>query len=155
MAQLRKFYRSALLVLSFILISCSSVPKFTSERNNQSQNTKEDIKEFEDTSVLETVVGIASYYASEFHGRTTANGEIYDMYGLTAAHPAYPFGTLIRVTNMSNNKTVNIRINDRMPLHPERIIDLSYGAAEKLDMLQDGLAEVRLEIMEWGDVKDP
>lgn len=100
---------------------------------------------------LETITGLASFYADDFHGRQTANGEIYDMYGHTAAHPEYPFGTIIIVTNLSNGKKVTIRINDRMPAHPTRIIDLSYGAANEIDMIVDGIVEVKLDIIQWGD----
>lgn len=104
-------------------------------------------------TVLETEVGIASYYAEPFHGRKTANGEIYDMHGLTAAHPSFPLGTIARVTNLKNGKSVLLKINDRMPRHPQRIVDLSLGVAKKLDMVKDGLAKVRIDILKWGDNK--
>jgi len=89
--------------------------------------------------------GEASYYAHKFHGRKTANGEVYNMYGFTAAHRTLPFGTVLRVTNLANRKTVVVRINDRGPWVDERIIDLSYGAAKTLDMLNSGITQVRLE----------
>ena len=75
------------------------------------------------------------------------------MYGISAAHQTYPMGTLLRVTNLKNNKSVILRVNDRMPYNPERIIDLSLGAAEKLDMVQDGLAEVRIDVLKFGNGK--
>lgn len=88
-------------------------------------------------------VGIASWYGKKFHGRTTANGEKYDMYKLTAAHRKLPFNTLVTVTNLSNNKQVQVRINDRGPYIKGRIIDLSYGAKEKLEARD--LEKVKLE----------
>ncbi|PIQ11285.1 MAG: hypothetical protein COW71_01040 [Ignavibacteriales bacterium CG18_big_fil_WC_8_21_14_2_50_31_20] len=80
----------------------------------------------------------------------TANGEIYNMYELTAAHKTYPFNTMIRVTNLANNKTVIVRVNDRGPVPENRIIDLSLGAAIQLGMDNAGVQEVRLEIIEFG-----
>ena len=92
--------------------------------------------------------GIASYYADKFHGRTTANGEIFDMNGLTAAHKTIPFGTKLRVRNLSNNRTVIVKVNDRGPFVGDRIIDLSKGAAEELDMIRTGTAEVEIVVVE-------
>ncbi|MCK5573712.1 MAG: septal ring lytic transglycosylase RlpA family protein [Bacteroidetes bacterium] len=94
--------------------------------------------------------GIASYYADDFHGRRTANGEVYDMHGITAAHRTLPFNSILRVTNLKNGKTVTVRINDRGPFVGGRIVDLSLGAAKKIDMLNDGTAPVRIEILELG-----
>ena len=92
--------------------------------------------------------GIASWYGSQFHGRRTANGEVYDMYGVSAAHRTLPFGTLVEVENLDNGKRLLVRINDRGPFVDGRIIDLSYGAAEKLDMVTAGVVEVRLTLVE-------
>ena len=89
--------------------------------------------------------GIASWYGGEFNGRTTASGEIYDANQLTAAHPTLPFGTLVRVTNMTNMRQVTVRINDRGPFVAARIIDLSMAAAAALDMLYTGQAHVVIE----------
>lgn len=91
--------------------------------------------------------GTASYYADEFDGRPTANGETYDMHELTAAHRTLPFNTRVRVTNLSNNKAVVVRINDRGPFVGDRIIDLSLRAAEELSMIGPGTARVTLEIL--------
>jgi len=91
--------------------------------------------------------GVASYYGQSYQGRTTASGEIYDVNELTAAHRTHPFGTIVRVTRLSNQQSVEVRINDRGPFAGGRIIDLSLAAARKLDMLQDGVAEVELEIL--------
>ena len=91
--------------------------------------------------------GIASWYGSKYHGRTCANGEKFDMYKLTAAHKSLPFGTRVRVTNLENNKSVVVRINDRGPFVRGRIIDLSYAAAKKIGMLKSGIVKVRAEIV--------
>jgi rare lipoprotein A len=97
------------------------------------------------------LLGIASYYADKYHGRKTANGETFDMHAMTAAHKTLPFDTRIRVTNMNNGKQVDVRINDRGPFVKGRILDLSLGAAKKLDMIGTGTAPVRIEILEMGE----
>ena len=88
--------------------------------------------------------GVASYYAHKYHGRKTASGERFDMNDMTAAHKTLPFGTRVRVTNVSNGKSVTVRINDRGPFVKGRVIDVSLAAAKKLDMVNAGLAQVRL-----------
>ncbi len=92
-------------------------------------------------------VGAASWYGAKFHGRTTASGEPYDMYAMTAAHPNLPFGTKVQVTNLENGRSVVLRINDRGPFAKRRIIDVSRHAAEHLGFLGDGLARVRVEVI--------
>jgi rare lipoprotein A len=95
--------------------------------------------------------GIASWYGGVFNGRQTASGEIFDMYAMTACHPTLPFGSIVRVVNRSNHRSVVVRITDRGDLVEEgRIIDLSYGAAEKLGMTWAGLAKVDLEVLSLG-----
>ena len=94
--------------------------------------------------------GSATWYGNEFHGRTTASGERFDQNAMTAAHATYPFGTVVRIKNLRNGKTVDVRINDRGPLKRGRIIDLSKGAARKLDMIAAGVVPVRLEVLRWG-----
>ena len=89
--------------------------------------------------------GIASWYGKEFNGRPTASGEIFDDSQFTAAHPILPFGTMLKITNQHNNKTVTVRVNDRGPFVAERIIDLSRAAAEQLDLIRTGTAPVRVE----------
>ncbi len=91
--------------------------------------------------------GIASWYGNPFHGRQTANGEIYDMNKLTAAHKKLPFNTKVRVTNLTNGKSVIVRINDRGPFVKGRIIDLSRKAARRIDMIGPGTAKVQLDIL--------
>src|SRR5262249_18025745 len=92
--------------------------------------------------------GIASYYGRDHHGRKTANGETFDMYKMTAAHRSLPFGSRVRVTNLANNRSVIVRINDRGPYIAGRIIDLSQAAAEKLEMIKPGIVQVRVEVLE-------
>lgn len=96
--------------------------------------------------------GTASWYGKKFHGRKTANGEIYNMYAITAAHKTLPLGTYVRVTNLYNGKTVNVRINDRGPFVRGRIIDLSYEAAKQLGIVVQGTAPV--EIVALGSIKE-
>jgi rare lipoprotein A len=88
--------------------------------------------------------GTASWYGKKFHGHLTSNGEIYNMYGMSAAHKNLPLPTYVKVTNVDNNKFVIVRVNDRGPFHQDRIIDLSYSAAYKLDMLATGTASVKI-----------
>ncbi|PWF23872.1 septal ring lytic transglycosylase RlpA family protein [Corticimicrobacter populi] len=90
--------------------------------------------------------GIASWYGKKFHGNKTSNGEIYDMYAMTAAHPTLPIPSYVRVTRTSSGKSVVLRVNDRGPFHADRIIDLSYVAAHKLDLIGPGSGEV---VVEW------
>jgi rare lipoprotein A len=91
--------------------------------------------------------GIASWYAGEFDGKLTANGEVYDASGVSAAHKELDFGTIVRVTNLDNGLVLEVRINDRGPYVGERVIDLSRGAAELLDMVEQGIAPVSLELI--------
>lgn len=93
----------------------------------------------------------ASYYADKFHGRMTANGEIFDMNAYTAAHKTLPFNTVLRVTNLANGKSVTVRVNDRGPFVKGREIDLSRAAAEKIGMINSGVAEVSIEIIKNGN----
>jgi len=89
--------------------------------------------------------GVASWYGPDFHAKNTANGEAYDMYAMTAAHRTLPIPVFLKVTNLSNGKSVIVRVNDRGPFKHNRIIDLSYTAAMKLDMLRNGTALVEVE----------
>jgi rare lipoprotein A len=91
--------------------------------------------------------GMASYYGDEFHGRKTASGETYNMWDMTCAHKTLPFGTRVRVTNLKNQKTVVVRVNDRGPFVKGRIIDLSMAAAKKLNMLGNGVVKVKIEVV--------
>lgn len=92
-------------------------------------------------------VGTASWYGEYFEGRPTASGEPYNMYDLTAAHPSLPLGTFVKVTNLRNRRTVVVRINDRGPIVPGRIIDVSYSAARVLKFHAQGIQRVRLDVV--------
>jgi rare lipoprotein A len=91
--------------------------------------------------------GLASWYGRERHGRRTASGEIFDTYRLVAAHRTAPFGTYALVTNLTNGRTVQVRINDRGPSVAGRLVDLSYAAARQLDMVQVGVTRVKIELL--------
>ena len=92
--------------------------------------------------------GVASYYGPGFHGRRTANGERFDMHAMTAAHRTLPFGTLVKVTNLSNGKSAIVRVNDRGPYVGKRVIDLSVAAAKQIGSTGSGTARVSLEVMD-------
>ncbi|MFC1492870.1 septal ring lytic transglycosylase RlpA family protein [candidate division KSB1 bacterium] len=100
---------------------------------------------------LKTYNGLASWYGPKFNGRKTANGETYDMYKISAAHKELPFNTWVRVTNKKNGKKLLVRINDRGPFIKGRILDLSYGAALELDTIRDGVVDVKIEVVKWGN----
>lgn len=100
-------------------------------------------------------IGTASWYGSYFQGRATASGEPYDMYDLTAAHPTLPLGSWVRVTNLRNGRAVVVRINDRGPIVPGRIIDLSYNTARVLHFESKGLQRVRLDVVNNGTKTTP
>ncbi len=89
--------------------------------------------------------GTASWYGTKFHGQNTANGEVYDLYGMSAAHKTLPLPSYVKVTNLDNNRTVILRVNDRGPFYSDRIIDLSYAAAKKLGYAETGTARVKVE----------
>jgi rare lipoprotein A len=123
------------LFAGFFLIGCSgSLPRFTAS----------DPVSAGEALLLE---GEASFYGDEFAGRATSNGEIYSPAALTAAHRTLPFNTRVRVTNQANGLSVEVRVNDRGPWKGGRIIDLSMEAARRLKMINDGTAQVRLEIL--------
>jgi len=98
-------------------------------------------------------VGTASWYGEYFQGRATASGEPFEMHNLTAAHPTLPLGSWVRVTNLHNGRVVYVRINDRGPIVPGRIIDLSYGAAQVLRFQNQGLQRVRLDLISPADTQ--
>lgn len=97
--------------------------------------------------------GVVSWYGAQFHNRKTANGERFDKTAMTMAHPHLPFGTVARVTNLRNGRSVVVRVNDRGPFVGKRIADLSQAAADELGMLAKGLAKVRIEVL--GDEDEP
>ena len=98
--------------------------------------------------------GIASWYGGVFNGRLTASGERYDMNAMTACHPTLPFGSIVRVVNLANHRSVIVRINDRGYLYNGRMMDLSYGAARRLAMIQPGLARIDVQVLSLGKTGD-
>jgi rare lipoprotein A len=152
-----------LVTLCLVLVGCASSPRFATRSTPPSprgEGTSETAKPGEpkpthNTSgkILLTLEGVASYYADDYHGKQTSNGEVFDMNDLTAAHRTFPFGTKVRVTNLENKKSVVVRVNDRGPFKEGRIIDVSLAAAKELDLIKIGTAKVKLEVLEWGDGK--
>lgn len=128
-----------------LAISCSSNNTKPSARPSASSSVKKSTSSSARAGA--TYTGKASYYADKFHGRTTASGAKYDKKKLTAAHKTLPFGTVVEVTNMANNKKVTVTINDRGPFVAGRIIDLSRAAAEKIDMVTAGVVDVKVRIV--------
>lgn len=126
---MRAFYALLLILFGCLLAGCAGPRSFGSS-GPRSEN------------------GMASYYASKFHGRETASGKTYRKDGLTAAHRTLPFGTRVRVTNIENGRSVIVEVTDRGPYRRERIIDLSNRAARELRMVRAGVARVRLDVMD-------
>jgi len=102
-----------------------------------------------------TQQGGASWYGNKFHGHLTANGERYNMFAMSAAHKTLPLPSYVEVTNLANNKKIVVRVNDRGPFHEGRIIDLSYAAAKKLDMLRAGTAQVEIKLLHFNKYDEP
>jgi rare lipoprotein A len=115
-----------LCILALLVVSCRSLPK-------------------KEPSNVQT--GLASWYGPQFHGKTTSSREVYNMYDMTAAHRTLPFGTYVMVTNLNNGRSVKVKINDRGPFVKDRIIDLSYAAAQVLDSVGPGVVPVKIEIL--------
>ena len=138
-------YNLVLILLFALFYGCSSTARYSRTNNNSENESRSN-----DLAALEIEIGTASFYANEFDGKRTANGEVYDMNDLTAAHPTYAFNTIVKVTNLSNGKNVEVRINDRMPQFKGRIIDLSFAAAREIEMVNAGIQEVKLEVIKWG-----
>ena len=149
-------------IIGILFIECTpapryksgSSPEFASKKKEKLKSSKKNNKGTKKSTFNKSKTvykGISSYYGPKFHGKLTANGEIFDMYGVTAAHKEFPFNTVVRVTNEKNEKSLLIRINDRGPYIPGRILDCSFGAAKKLGFVGEGTAQVKIEVLEWGD----
>ena len=139
-----------LMIISLLSISCSNSPRY---RTGSLPEKKGQIPLATKGKHAKVLYGVSSYYGEDFHGKLTANGEVYDMYGITAAHKTLPLNTIVRVTNMENDKSIIVRINDRGPFIPGRILDCSYGAALKLGFIAQGTTKVKIEVIEFGDNK--
>ena len=135
-------YLLPLVVISLFISSCGTTARM-GETSDETTITASEGQKIEE--------GKASWYGPNFHGKLTANGEKYDMYGLTAAHRTLPFNTVVKVKNLDNGQSVQVRINDRGPYAKNRIIDLSKKAAQEINMLGPGTARVAL-IMMKGDL---
>lgn len=149
-----KFY--LLIIIIAMLTSCSNSPRYRTGPAKPSSANKgkpPSLKTSSNVKNRKVMTGVSSFYAEDFHGKLTANGEVYDMYGLTAAHKTLPLNTIVRVTNLENNKSLILRINDRGPYVKGRILDCSYGAAKKLEFVNEGTTKVKIEVIEWGDGK--
>ena len=161
MVKIKQYYY--LILFAILFYGCSSTARFANTASGIPERKSTERKEMPTSIInfnpeevkepLEIETGIASYYADEFNGRPTASGVIYDMHKISAAHPFHPLGTIARVTNLANNRSVILEINDRMPYREDRIIDLSFGAARELDILIIGIQKVRVEVLKWGDGK--
>ena len=137
-----------LVLLAFALIfasSCSHKKRVSSVPQAPKRNSPHDVTR---TKTGDTERGIASWYGDPYHGRRSANGEVFDMNEMTAAHRTMPFGTWVKVDNETNGKQVNVRITDRGPFVADRIIDLSRGAAKQIAMLGPGIAMVKLTVID-------
>ena len=148
------------IIICLLLVSCSVSPRYSSSSSNSNKKvtksysakkTSKNISKKNDFKVGDIISGISSWYGPNFHGKLTANGEVYDQYGVTAAHKTMPLGTVVKVTNVDNGKSVILRINDRGPYVGNRILDCSYGAATKLGFKDLGTANVEIKIIELGD----
>ncbi|MEI6613275.1 MAG: septal ring lytic transglycosylase RlpA family protein [Chrysiogenales bacterium] len=138
----------AMVCLLLLAVSCSARGNI----RNASQQLQPAM-EISSSDFFQT--GIASWYGDDFHGKTTANGEIYDMQKLTAAHRTLPFHTMVEVENLENGKRVLVRINDRGPFLKNRIIDLSLHAAQRLAMTGKGTAAVNIRLIRWNGASLP
>ena len=150
-------------LLIFVLCSCSSEQVITSDLSTPpSATTASSVRLHsklhightdsfnEEENLLPRITrylkqGMASWYGSDFHGKKTASGEIYDMYAMTAAHKTLPLSSYARITNLENQRSVIVRINDRGPYHGDRVMDLSYAAAKKLDLDEAGTGTVEIK----------
>jgi rare lipoprotein A len=132
------------MLASALMTGCIASPRFTSAKAPAAPGEYAMVEE-----------GVASYYAEEFNGRTTSNGERYDMNQMTAAHRTLPFNTRVRVTNKSTGQSIVVRINDRGPFKDDRIIDLSLAGAKALSLISTGTAPVRLEVLQAGEATTP
>jgi rare lipoprotein A len=130
-----------------IVLSVASLGAAQRPASSESANTGNKVSPAKAASAKPYQVGTASWYGDYFQGKTTASGEPYDMYDLTAAHPTLPLGSMVRVTNLRNGRAVVVRINDRGPVVPGRIIDLSYNTARVLQFKSQGLQRVRLDVV--------
>jgi rare lipoprotein A len=143
----RRFAHGLATVMLVVGLGAAQTPT-TSESTSRANPAKQTVRPSHKKAPKPYQVGTASWYGRYFEGKPTASGEPYNMYDLTAAHPTLPLGSWVRVTNLRNRKAVMVRINDRGPIVPGRIIDLSYGAARILEIHATGLQRVQLDVVQ-------
>ena len=141
-------------MIAALMVACSSSssvsPSSSSSKKKTTTTTKSTTSSSSTSSAVKVgtvTTGQASYYADKFNGNTTASGEKYNKNALTCAHRTYPFGTVLKVTNTTNGKSVQLRVNDRGPFKAGRIVDVSGAAADKLDMKKAGVVNVKVEVI--------
>lgn len=148
-----KFLIKLLIVLTFIVINSNPgvglivnkpliAKNHISYFDNDVPTVENNLLSYEDYGTM-----VATWYGNQFHGRYTSSGDIYDQDGLTAAHKTLPFGTLLKVTNLRNNKSIIVRVNDRPGFTSPKRIDLSRGAAKALDMVKAGKIKIKVEVV--------
>ena len=148
-------YQLLLITMVFFIDSCSLLVPKTETKSPQNQKISYGMPYRVQNKIYYPLLkvgnfiqdGVASWYGPKFHGKRTSNNEIYDMYGMTAAHKTLPFNTVVKVVNLKNGREAVVRINDRGPFVNNRIIDLSFSAALKLDMTERGTAQIRLKVL--------
>jgi rare lipoprotein A len=149
----RLFAHGLVSFLAVLSLGATPGPKGSGSKDTQGSTPQQAVQSAKANSQVKPKphapyqVGTASWYGEYFEGRATASGEPFHMYDLTAAHPTLPLGTWVRVTNLSNGRKISVRINDRGPIIPGRIIDLSYSAAQALAFQEKGLQQVRLDLV--------
>ena len=153
----------SLVIILILFFGCTPSPRYKSDTSSKpKQNSSSDVVFTKPSKKIpnydrniKTIKGISSFYGLNdgFHGKLTANGEVFDMNAMTAAHKTLPLGTLARITNLENDKSVTVRINDRGPYVVGRILDCSYGVARDLDFVDQGTTTVRIDVIEFGDNK--
>lgn len=147
---MNKLLAAAICASALYLAGCSAAARFTGAGPGTPATAPAQPDTFH-SKVLLTIEGVASYYSVGFDGKETASGETFDKNALTAAHREFPFGTILRVTNLSNDKSVEVVVNDRGPVDKSRIIDLSEAAARDIGMIEAGTAMVKIQVLKWGD----
>jgi rare lipoprotein A len=141
---------SLTILTSLLITSCATGPRLTDDPRYAHIST---VNPKSDYFVGQTWRGIASYYGKEHHGNRTASGEVFDMDKVSAAHRYLPFGAVVRVVNLKNNRSIETKVNDRGPFIRGRILDVSLEAARELGMVRDGLVEVQITIIDLPDRK--
>jgi len=152
-------YPLAVFILTATVVGAAPARNTPLKSNSAASSSKPEVDKLQANTLKKTQIrkplvgkpyqiGTASWYGRQFHGKTTASGEPFDMFSLTAAHRKLPLGTWLKVTNLRNGATVVVRVNDRGPVPKSRIIDLSYEAATLLDLRAYGIAKVRLDVVD-------